>query len=121
MADMLHALEAQLFELSVRLWTELDAQFEKWGEQNHPFISDGAAGVTAIRAHFAWEAEDEQNSNDWAAKNGKLDWRGILLEEVYEALAEENAKRAVTELIQVAAVAIQAAASTQRNGLDGGA
>lgn len=108
----------QRAELLARVAEELQAQDDKWGEQNHPLVMDYSEfGLT--REGYGARADLWKRENDQRAKNGTLAWDGIQLEEVYEALAEDDAERAVTELIQTAAVAISAAASIQRNGLDG--
>jgi len=43
----------------------------------------------------------------WAAKAGVVTWLDILIEEVSEALAEDDPQKLRTELVQVAAVAVQ--------------
>lgn len=73
-------------------------QNEKWGEQNHP---NGTAGRYATLANFYREA------TDLAASDGSLTYRHILLEEVFEAMAEDDPAKLRIELIQVAAVAVQ--------------
>lgn len=78
----------------------------KWGEQNHP---DGTGGETskfmadAVRIHC-----------DRAAQAGKVTWRHILREEAFEAFAEAEEAKLRTELIQVAAVAVQWVAAIDR-------
>lgn len=76
---------------------EVLRQNHLWGEQNHP---DGTAliedGDRATRV---------KNLNDFYVEEGSLTWRDILLEEVYEAFAEEDPDRLREELVQVAAVA----------------
>lgn len=92
---------------------ERTRQNTKWGEQNHP---DGT-GPTSIplqsiegghlaryaneMARLATEATDEH------AAKGRVTWADILLEEVFEALAESDVPALRTELIQIAAVATQ--------------
>lgn len=73
-------------------------QDEKWGQQNHP---DGTGGRPMIEA-----ANEQRLRTDLLAESGLLDWRSILLEEVYEALAEEDPVKLREELVQVAAVAV---------------
>lgn len=81
-------------------------QDEKWGEQNHP---DGTgprvpyAGRLCFMEEAARDARLKCKGNSPAQDN----WRDILLEEVFEALAEESPAELRTELIQVAAVAAQ--------------
>jgi protein involved in temperature-dependent protein secretion len=80
---------------------EIDAerqrQLAKFGEQHHP-DGTGRAGYVekADAARFACQMDaDEPNGPRWSL---------ILLEEVYEALAESDHARLRTELVQVAAV-----------------
>ncbi|EGJ77721.1 putative NUDIX hydrolase [Streptomyces sp. Tu6071] len=76
---------------------ERAAQDARWGEQAHP---DGTGGPV-MRAR----ATEARAACQYLADNGGPDWRSILLEEVYEALAEEEPARLRAELVQVAAVA----------------
>lgn len=85
---------------------ECAGQIVKWGEQNHPDVSDEFPGEAEInRSLFETYAHAHKRVNDEAAENGTLDWTGILLEEVYEALSESDPAKIREELIQVAAVA----------------
>lgn len=78
--------------------TERQRQLAKWGEQHHP---DGTGGrfyqerAVAARRNCQIAAD----SPDMGAQ-----WDLILLEEVYEALAEADPAALRTELIQIAAV-----------------
>lgn len=78
------------------------AQDEKWGEQNHPFNSNDH------QVWFSALASVSKKANDDSARLGNLTWADILLEEVYEAIAEKDPKKIREELIQVAAVAAAA-------------
>ncbi|QDM56629.1 hypothetical protein SEA_BIG3_47 [Mycobacterium phage Big3] len=78
--------------------TELGRQDGKWGEQNHP---DGTGD-----ALFKDLAELAKISCDQAAISGSVTYRHILLEEVWEAMAESDKEKLKTELVQVAAVAV---------------
>lgn len=107
-------LEAVLADIR----SERCRQDVKWGEQNYDdgtgrgvqplmrICSDttGAAALADL-ATFATETTTEL---------GLLTWRDILLEEVFEALAESDAAKLRTELIQVAAVATQWAEAIDR-------
>ncbi|WP_309080297.1 hypothetical protein [Zhihengliuella sp.] len=95
-------------------------QDAKWGEQNHPdgtgssskpLAAMAASGVTAD-----WLADSATLATDTAAERGVVTWRHILLEEVFEALAESDPAKLRTELIQVAAVATQWAEAIDRRG-----
>lgn len=76
---------------------ERQAQLAKWGDQKHP---DGTGGPV-MRS----QADEARAACQYLADNGGPDWRSILLEEVYEALAEEDLVKLRAELVQVAAVA----------------
>lgn len=73
-------------------------QHVKWGEQNHP---DGTGGM-GTRS----EADFRRQVANTAAREGRLTWRHILLEEVAEAMAETDEDLLRGELLQVAAVAV---------------
>lgn len=79
---------------------EIDAerqrQLAKFGDQHHP---DGTG--LPIHQHAANRYRDAADRN---AAAGVLTWRDVLLEEVYEALAESDPAALRTELVQVAAV-----------------
>lgn len=77
----------------------------KWGEQNHPDLG-GVAFFGAKRTIFAGDAEFWKKENAARAERDQLGWDGILLEEVFEALAEEDPAALREELLQVAAVAV---------------
>lgn len=99
---------------------ERHRQNEKWDEQNHP---DGT-GPNELPLLEVWYHDDNDCSplEDSSAKDlakaatkstdeghgsGYGTWADILLEEVFEALAESDPAKLRTELIQVAAVATQ--------------
>lgn len=75
---------------------ERQRQLAKFGEQHHP---DGTGGPVMRQ-----QADAARAACQYLADNGGPDWRAILLEEVYEALAESDPAALETELIQVAAV-----------------
>ncbi|MGP3684118.1 hypothetical protein ACTVZO_05290 [Streptomyces sp. IBSNAI002] len=83
-----------------RFAEELDAergrQLAKFGDQRHP---DGTGGPV-----MQARAQEARNQCQFLAKHGGPDWRAILLEEVYEALAESDPPALRAELVQVAAV-----------------
>lgn len=80
--------------------TERYKQHEKWGRQDHESIYS-----EANRQQYERNAERWKIVNDQRVRAGRLTWDGILLEEVFEALAEEDLELRRAELIQVAAVA----------------
>ncbi|MEU5939389.1 hypothetical protein ABZ807_09380 [Micromonospora sp. NPDC047548] len=77
---------------------ERQRQDAKWGEQNHP---DGTGGPVMRR-----EADEMRARCQFLAGLGAVDWRAILLEEAYEAMAEDDPVKLRAELLQVAAVAV---------------
>lgn len=78
--------------------SERRCQHAKWGPQDHP---DGTGGPAAKQA-----ADDARAVCQRHFAAGQGSWADILLEEVYEALAEEHHGKLRDELIQVAAVAV---------------
>jgi len=87
-------------------------QLKKWGKQSHP---DGTGSWT-----YPLDIGLQGNFNDYTALDLAKEftdytddvfsgeegtWRDILLEEVFEALAESDYDKLKTELVQVAAVA----------------
>ncbi|MEV4055157.1 hypothetical protein AB0J55_28485 [Amycolatopsis sp. NPDC049688] len=78
---------------------EREAQHAAHGVQHH--LADGTgAEWRAFAEHMRTECQR-------AAAEGRMTWRHILLEEVAEALAEEEPDRIRGELVQAAAVAVQ--------------
>jgi hypothetical protein len=78
---------------------EREAQHAVHGVQHH--LADGTgAEWRAFAEHMRTECER-------AAAEGRMTWRHILLEEVAEALAEDEPHRIRGELVQTAAVAVQ--------------
>lgn len=99
---------------------ERGSQNLKWGEQNHPdgtgpethpLLTLGPVDISAEEL-----AGRATNVTDSKAKDRAVTWRDILLEEVFEALAEEEPAKLQYELIQVAAVATQWAEAITRRG-----
>lgn len=73
-------------------------QQDKWGEQNH---EDGTGNLC-----FVSEADFRRARCESAFADGVGTWTDILLEEVWEALAERDPEKLREELVQVAAVAV---------------
>jgi hypothetical protein len=85
-----------------RHMAEVDAerqrQLKKWGDQTHP---DG----TGLHPERQQQLADEARTLcDRAARDGFLTWSHILMEEVREAMAEEDPTALRAELVQCAAV-----------------
>jgi hypothetical protein len=91
---------------------ERDKQDIKWGEQNHPNGTGPTRMLLGTRdlnviCTFKDMADTLRDWTDDRAKVGILSFADILLEEVFEALAEEDPAMLREELVQVAAVAVQ--------------
>ncbi|HET6355994.1 hypothetical protein [Streptomyces sp.] len=77
--------------------TERQAQLAKWGDQKHP---DGTGAE-----YYVGMADQARDDVEHAAESlSGPRWALILLEEVYEALAESDPAKLRAELIQAAAV-----------------
>lgn len=84
-----------------------------WGFQHLPAVvpTPRTAAVVPMRHDalgFAFLAETYKRHNQQAAEDGTLDWAGVLLEEVFEALSSDTLDQRRQELVQVAAVALAA-------------
>lgn len=93
-------------DFAERIDEERIRQIEKWGPQQHP-DGTGLLGDAHV-ARMAQEACEEVTAD------GTLTWRHIATEEFYEALAESDPDRLITELIQTAAVIQAWVADIQR-------
>lgn len=98
---------------------ERGRQDARWGRQDHP---QGTGPQTYPMDPLYW---DPTNTGAWLAElfkttaviraqQGRLTWRDILLEEVFEALAEDGPEKLRAELVQVAAVAVAMIESLDR-------
>lgn len=85
---------------------ERGRQDAKWGEQNHP-DGTGASWPAIFKHPFSTCATVAKLQVDHEATIGRSNYTSILLEEVFEALAETDPGKIREELIQVAAVATQ--------------
>lgn len=103
--------------------TEVLRQDRKWGPQTHPdgtgHYTTPLAGYPANAAAAGLRVIAQQQTEDAFAPatdttRSTGTWRHILLEEVFEALAEEDPEKLQQELIQVAAVALQWAGAIDR-------
>lgn len=91
------------------IFAERERQDRKWGQQDHPLCSyEENPEIYAGLAHVF------KLRNDDRVSRGTLGFDSILLEEVYEALAETDPRKAQAEMIQVAAVATAIVERLQR-------
>lgn len=79
---------------------EMDRQDAKWGDQSHLPNGTGSIGYRHLADHY-------RQVCDAAFESGSAAWNDILLEEVFEALAESDPAKLRAELIQAAAVIVQ--------------
>jgi hypothetical protein len=84
---------------------ERGKQDRKWGEQNHP---DGTGPRVPFAGQLCYMEEAARSARLKCKANGpgEDNWRDILLEEVFEAMAEADPAKLRAELLQVAAVAV---------------
>jgi hypothetical protein len=83
-------------------------QHLKWGEQNWPNGTGTWMNPIPLTSANTGELRDVlKKATDRKALNGRVTYRDILMEEVFEAIAEEDPEKLRTELIQLAAVAVQ--------------
>ncbi|MDY0828570.1 hypothetical protein SK224_05450 [Microbacterium sp. BG28] len=95
-------------------------QSAKWGVQRHPdgtgpdsmpLYAETATGIAdndeAAYIRDVMQGRTEWRFHDTSTRDQPGTWTDILLEEVFEALAESDPEKLRTELIQVAAVATQ--------------
>lgn len=85
---------------------EREAQHAKWGEQNHP-DGTGPNLVWAYTGPASYVRETARSECQRLSSEGLVTFADILIEEVAEALAEDDPYALRAELIQVAAVAAQ--------------
>jgi len=97
-----------IFDILADIREERREQDLKWGQQNHPWNLgySWAALKTAARA---------RTKVDNLSRKHLIDYAGILAEEFYETIEETDIHKARTELIQLAAVAVAAIESIDRN------
>lgn len=106
------AKQREKYIVTVDVLAEMARQDEKWGEQNH-------ANGTGEKFGFSEQLADAvRQRTDDSFERGTGTWADILMEEFYEAMAEDNPRKLKEELLQVAAVALQwvAAINRQRKG-----
>jgi len=100
---------------------ERTRQDQKWGVQHLPFHAryDGRGVALTGRSYAVWAAmyQAQCDRRHAAVDAGGADHRSnalVLLEEVFEALAETDPAKIRTELIQVAAVAVKSVEEIDR-------
>lgn len=112
-----HLDATPVYRITEEILGERLRQHAKWGQQNHPNgtgekttpvaeIVRGPANAIVNRHYAFGLAYQAKSATDRHAKEGKLTYADIFLEEVFEALAEDDPEKLRTELIQCAAVAV---------------
>lgn len=110
-----HHPESPVDQVLREVHDERTRQDMKWQVQNHPDFFLPSGTVKAIRMIYRERAElyksintDRVKAQDEAGvpPDRNCAWDSILLEEVFEALSEEDPEKMCEELIQVAAVAV---------------
>ena len=86
-------------QVLVAILNERERQLEKWGEQRH---ADGTGYNNTFYGESFADVADDLRVINYSYVGGVWCW--ILLEEVFEALAEEDQGKLREELIQAAAV-----------------
>jgi hypothetical protein len=81
------------------IFREREAQIAQWGDQVLPFGTGGS--------EYRVLADQYRRQTDEANAAGTVTFADVLLEEVFEALAEADPQKLRDELIQVAAVAVK--------------
>ena len=90
-----------------QVWEERERQHEKFKEQNWPDGTGTLVDLSIARARTPESAADAAKDLTGAwARIGLLTWKDILVEELFEALAETDPAKLREELIQVAGVAV---------------
>lgn len=85
---------------------ERERQDARWGEQNH---RDGTGSLTQVL-----EADKAREGCQAAFARGDGTWMHVLIEEVFEAFAEDDPSKVRAELVQAAAVAVAWIAAIDR-------
>lgn len=102
-------------DILVDIEVEIERQREKWGVQDHPLV--GGIKPENAAAYYASQEIGWKAINDKRVIDSVIGWDGILIEETFEALAAETRAEQEAELIQVAAVAVNAILSLRRQAL----
>lgn len=107
-----------------RIFYEIKAERErqdlKWGEQNHPILNEDLMVIPVVHTSLYYGIPTEEAAKrkcDQRAKEGRVTFMDILVEEVSEVASSGKDIQAMREeLIQVAAVAVAMIQSLDRNG-----
>jgi hypothetical protein len=87
---------------------ERKRQWKKWGDQHWPDrlppVSVEAPEGDYTEEYWAFQRDRQRKKVDRGLTAGSTSWTAILLEELYEALAEESWPKKRQELVESAAV-----------------
>lgn len=93
-------------ENRVGIYAEIEAerirQDEKWGEQNHPIREEHKRAIE----YYKEEAEAFRKICDLKARENRITWYDIIIEEFFEAFAEDTPEGQRAELVQMIAVGV---------------
>jgi hypothetical protein len=97
---MTYARRVAMENVLADVGNEREKQHEKWGEQSLP---DGTrnGGMNLV------QREQAKNACDRAAREGRCTFAHVITEEFWEVMCEEDTEALRTELVQLAAVAVQ--------------
>lgn len=99
-----------IFQILTSVLAEITSQDNKWGpDRSHLDVAKSVPGVATVSVHVngLLSADHAKQNVDHLSKHGIITWADILMEEVCEALEEEDGDKRAAELIQVAAVCMQ--------------
>ena len=85
---------------------ERNRQLAKWGDQNHPSVIRTHAYSDQCRQYGIPSERAAKLLCESAAKQGKVTWAHIALEEFAEALTASTEAKRKEELVQLAAVIV---------------
>lgn len=99
-----------------RTYDERMAQTKRFGVQHHPMVYEGTFAKGVVRRRYATEEAAYKMLWEAQRQHDEITWDTVLLEEVYEALAETEPDKQIEELVQVAAVALAMAEDLMAQG-----
>ena len=102
--DLLKVTIRAVDTISEHILEERVLQLKKWGPQSHPDGTGARVAYAGFLGFMEQHADSAKKRTDYAARKGILTWRDILLEEIFEAMAESDPEALRAELVQSSAV-----------------